>query len=297
MSETTSVMISVIIPTCARPALLRRVLDCLAPGAQSFPASQYEVVVSDDAQPSTLGESLVGAYPWARVIQGPARGPAANRNAGARAAHHPWLAFTDDDTEPRRDWLEAFAVAVRPGVDVYEGRTTCDGGFLSPLNHAPVNETGGRLWSCNFMVSAARFAAVGGFDEGFPFPHMEDQDLRVRLDASGAGRVFVPGAVVNHPPRRQPWGTRLGAYRESEVRFHVKHYGRPEPRRSLFWRTIRYRVGVVRSTPKSLDSVAALCSLAAELGHVARHVGEWERRARAEFGQGGHDREKRPRAG
>ncbi len=284
MSDSTPLQISVVVPTRGRPDLLRRMLDCVAPGAQTLPASRYEVVVSDDARPLTAARALAASHPWVRVVEGPARGPAANRNAGARAARHPWLAFTDDDTEPHRNWLEAFACAVRPGVDVYEGRTTCDGGFGSPLYHAPVNETGGWLWSCNFMVLASRFAAVNGFDEGFRFPHMEDQDLRVRLDAAGAARAWVPEAVVNHPPRRQPRGARLGAYRESEVRFHVKHYGHPEARRSLYWRTVRYRLGVMRDTPKSFDTVAALWSLGAELAHVARHVGEWERRACAEFG-------------
>jgi GT2 family glycosyltransferase len=168
-------------------------------------------------------------------------------------------------------------------VLVYEGRTTCDGGFGSPLYHAPVNETGGRLWSCNFMVSAGVFARVGGFDEGFPFPHMEDQDLRLRLAAAGERTTFVPAAVVNHPPRRQPPGARLGAYRESEVRFHVKHHGRPERRAALLKRVVRYRLGVIRDTPKSLDTVLALWSLCREAGHVVRHVGGWERRALAEF--------------
>ncbi len=272
-------LISVVIPTRDRPNLLRRTLDLLAPGVQELPASDYEVIVSDDARPLSAARALATAYPWVRFGEGPARGPAANRNAGARAARGTWLAFTDDDAEPGVSWLLEFTRAIRPGIDVYEGRTTCNGGFGSPLFHAPVNETGGRLWSCNFMVRAERFSSVGGFDEAFPYPHMEDQDLRVRLDAAGAKCVFVPGAVINHPPRRQPGGARLGAYRESEVRFHVKHDGRPEPRRAFLARIVRYRLGVMRDTPKSVDTVAALWSLARELAHVVRRVDAWERAA------------------
>lgn len=287
MTDTSAPRISVIIPTRERPDLLARTLERLAPGAQTLPADRYEVVVSDDATPPSAARAVGGRFPWVRFVTGPARGPAANRNAGARAARFPWLAFTDDDTEPHRDWLAALAAAIRPGVEVYEGRTTCEGGFGSPLYHAPVNETGGRLWSCNFMVAASRFAALGGFDEAFRFPHMEDQDLRVRLEQAGALRVFVPGAVVNHPPRRQPDGARLGAYRESEVRFHVKHFGHPERRGALLARLVRYRLGVIRDTPKSRDTAAALWSLAREVAHVVRHVGAWERAAQAEFGAGG----------
>jgi GT2 family glycosyltransferase len=277
-----SPLISVVIPTRDRPELLRRTLDRLAPGAQTLVAARYEVLVSDDARPLTAATALASTHPWVRVVEGPARGPASNRNAGARAARGAWIAFTDDDTDPSPGWLAAFAAAIVPGIDVYEGRTTCVGGFGSPLYHAPVNEDGGRLWSCNFMVSAAAFAAVGGFDEGFRFPHMEDIDLRVRLEQGGFRRLFVRDAVVDHPPRRQPPGNRLGAYRQAEVRYHVKHHGRPESRTALLARTIRYRLGVIHHTPTSWDSVLALWSLGVELAYVLRHLGAWEREALAE---------------
>ena len=282
MSNASRVQISVIVPTRDRPELLRRTLDCLAPGMQTLAPDRYEVIVSDDARPPTTAW-LASSHPWVRTVEGPARGPAANRNAGVRAARGAWLAFTDDDTEPRRDWLEALAKASADGADVYEGRTTCDGGFGSPLFHAPVNETGGWLWSCNFMMSAPAFSRLNGFDEGFRFPHMEDQDLRVRGEAMGLRRTFVRGAVVNHPPRRQPDGERLGSYREAEVRFHVKHHGHPESRAALIARVIRYRLGVIRRTPKSADTLGALWSLGREVAHVVGHVGAWERAAREEF--------------
>ncbi len=283
MSETDRPAVSVVIPTFARVALLRRTLDHLAPGIQTLAPGSYEVVVSDDANPTTARAALDESHPWVRVVQGPGRGPAANRNAGARAARGRWLVFTDDDTEPRRDWLERMLAAVAPGVDVYEGRTTCDGGLGSPLNHAPVNEQGGRLWSCNFMASADAFGRVGGFDEGYRFPHMEDQDLRVRFAAAGVRMAFVRDAVVNHPPRRQPGGARLGSYREAEVRFHVKHHSRPESRLTLFRRVVRYRLNIIWETPKSFDTIVALGSLVREVAHIVAHVGEWERRAVAEF--------------
>jgi glycosyltransferase involved in cell wall biosynthesis len=275
-------LISVVIPTRDRPTLLRATLDRLAAGRQTLDASRYEVVVSDDGAPGSAAAAVSATHSWVRVVEGPRKGPAANRNAGARAAHGEWLVFTDDDTEPAAGWLAAFASAIEPGTDVYEGRTTCEGGFGSPLRHAPVNETGGRLWSCNFMVRAERFRRLRGFDEAFRYPHMEDQDLRVRLEATSRIK-FVPAAVVNHPPRRQPPGAVLGAWREAEVRFLYKH-GAPRPVANALFRTIvRYRLGVIRSTPKSLDTVLALWSLARELGHVFWRVREWEERYAAEF--------------
>jgi len=214
---------------------------------QTLDRRQYEVIVTDDGNSGSARLELAATHSWVRVVNGPGHGPAANRNAGASAAHGNWIAFTDDDTEPNANWLSAFIKARIEGVHVYEGRTTCDGGFRSPLFHAPENLTGGRLWSCNILIRSVTFAAVGGFDEAFQYPHMEDQDLRLRLLAAGERILFVPEAIVNHPPRRQPPGDRLGAYRESEVRYLYKHGAARPVRGQLYARIIRYRIGVIRS--------------------------------------------------
>jgi len=283
MADASRPLISVVIPTCDRPELLRRCLDRLAPGVQAFDRERYEVIVTDDGTVGRARAELATTYGWVRVIDGPRHGPAANRNAGARASHGNWIAFTDDDTEPSAQWLSAFMKARTEGIRVYEGRTTCDGGFGSPLFHAPENLTGGKLWSCNILIDSDAFAAVGGFDEAFRYPHMEDQDLRLRLQAADEGILFVREAVVNHPPRRQPPGDRLGAYRESEVRYLYKHGAARPVRAQVYARIIRYRIGVIRHTPKSFDSVLALWSLVRELWYVYTHIGDWESTAAAEF--------------
>lgn len=272
---------SVIIPTRDRPAELAACLRCLAPGAQALDDSLYEVIVTDDGDFAASDARLRADFPWARHVRGPQRGPAANRNAGASAARGRWLVFADDDVVPARDWLAAYAA--ERGARVLEGRTTCVAGLPSPLYHSPVNERGGVLWSCNFAIEAACFAEVGGFDEQFPFPHMEDPDLRERLKARGDSPRWVPAAVVDHPPRRQPPGARLGAYREAEVRYLYKH-GAPRPVR---WRMLKGialdRLVAIRTHPKGWDSVGALWSLAAELAHVLVHARGWERASAREF--------------
>jgi GT2 family glycosyltransferase len=283
MPELLRPLVSVIVPTCDRLDLLRQCLDRLAPGAQRLDPSRYEVVVADDGLRMSARAALAATHPSVRVVEGPRRGPAANRNAGAAASCGTYLAFTDDDTLPSAQWLSSLVAAVDTRTDVYEGRTTCDGGFGSPLYHAPVNENGGKLWSCNFMASASAFARVNGFDEAFSFPHMEDQDLRIRFEAAGYGIRFVREAVVDHPPRRQPSLARLGAYREAEVRFMYKHGSRRPVRAELLRKVVRYRLGVIRDTPKSFDSVRACWSLLREALHVAIHVRAWEARYAAEF--------------
>jgi glycosyltransferase involved in cell wall biosynthesis len=275
---------SVIVPTRDRRRELRACLERLAPGAQSMEASRYEVVVTDDGDFEATDAWLRAEWSWVRHVRGPRRGPAANRNSGARAAQGEWLVFADDDIVPSTGWLAAFASAA--SADVLEGRTTCERGLRSPREHAPQNNTGGVLWSCNFAIRRAVFVSVAGFDEGFAFPHMEDADLRERLRASRRAIAWVPEARVDHPPRRLPPGRVLGAYREAEVRFLYK-YGAPRPVR---WRMARdiaaSRLVNIRDCRKSLDSLLALCALAAELWHVARHGAAWERASAREFPAG-----------
>jgi len=280
MSETP--VWSVVIPTRDRPRELATCLRCLAPGTQTLPAAMYEVIVSDDGDFLASESQVRARYPWARHVRGPQRGSAANRNTGAQAATGRWIVFADDDVVPSVGWLAAYATAAGEEL-VLEGRTTCESGLPSPLYHAPENNTGGVLWSCNFAIRHDLFTALGGFDEGFPFPHMEDADLRQRVLATGTALRWVPEASVDHPPRRQPAALRLGAYRAAEVRFLYKH-GAVRPVR---WRMMRNlllsRLVTIRTRPKGIDTVRALGALLVEFTYVFLHAGAWERASAAEF--------------
>ena len=279
--------ISVVIPTRDRNETLARCLDRLAPCAQSLSHDQYEVVVTDDSAHAAARELIFDRYPWARWTPGPRRGPAANRNAGSRVARGEWLAFTDDDCLPEVRWLESFAAAFNPSadaLDVLEGRTTCLAGLDSPRETAPVNLDGGKLWSCNFAIRRAHLEHVGGFDERYPYPHMEDADLQARLLKAGFMIRFVPGADVDHPPRPLPWGATLARVHESSV-LHMTLHG---PRRGLPWylqNQTRARLSRIVRESKSLDTLSALVSLPVELGVIALHWREWQLKAQTLAGQ------------
>ena len=220
-------MITVVIPTCHRNDLLAKCLDSLAPGVQTLPTDQYEVIVTDDGSKSTAEQMLREQYPWAQWVAGPRKGPAANRNNGAKYAQGEWLAFTDDDCLPSAGWLEAYLLAIPLGHLVYEGKTTCVEGIKSPLYEAPINLTGGSLWSCNLFVTRELFLRIKGFDEQFAF-WMEDADFRVRLQKLGIFYCFVESAVVDHPPRLRGTGQRISAGWEA----HVQHWHKekmPQP--------------------------------------------------------------------
>jgi GT2 family glycosyltransferase len=275
-------MISVVIPTCGRPDLLARCLDRLVPGAQTLSADRYEVVVTDDGE-STVQQFLAENYPWVSWGVGPRRGPAANRNAGVGRTRYEWIAFTDDDCVPDPTWLAAFEAAIQDGCQVYEGKTTCVAGIHSPMEHAPVNLTGGCLWSCNIFIRRDTFDRLGGFDENFRYPHLEDSDLCDRLIKAGYHSTFVPAAVVDHPPRRRTPGRRLGPQHESWVYFWYKRGFRKLAAPRLLHIVIKTRVGAILKHKFGFSTIRAIGSFAAELLTMVPRLPYWEMRYRRRF--------------
>jgi GT2 family glycosyltransferase len=216
---------SVIVPACARPAALAECLARLAPGAQTLPAAQYEVIVTDDSPDASVRDLVASRFPWVQWTPGPRRGPAANRNHGATQARADWLAFTDDDCLPDPGWLAAYAAARQayPAARVLEGRTYADRPRHSQLETAPINENGGYLWSCNFAIEAHLFHSLGGFAENFPYATMEDSDLAERLREQSINFPFVPAAAVCHPWRLSDARLRCARHIPSLLLFLERH--------------------------------------------------------------------------
>jgi len=102
--------LSIVIPTCHRNESLARCLDALAPGVQTLEPEFYELIVTDDGTAANAKEMVKLNYSWAKWVEGPKRGPAANRNYGAAQAKHEWLVFTDDDCVPCQNYLKVFWV-------------------------------------------------------------------------------------------------------------------------------------------------------------------------------------------
>ncbi|MEQ8536747.1 MAG: glycosyltransferase [Coleofasciculus sp. D1-CHI-01] len=194
---------SVVIPTYHRNDLLVKCLDCLAPGRQTLSADQYEVIITDDGSHATAEKIVLKYYTWAKWVAGSSLGPACNRNNGAKYTQGEWLVFTDDDCLPDPQWLEAYrkAIAAQTACLVFEGRVYVERPRRSFGETAPVNESGGYLWSCNFAIHRQLFEFLGGFDERFPYAAMEDVDLRLRITKSKHKFIFVKEAAVCHPWR------------------------------------------------------------------------------------------------
>ena len=205
--STTSIspLISVVIPTCNRAELLAKCLQCLAPEIQTLARDQYEVIVTDDSSSGVeVEKSLSSGFPWVKWVRGPRRGPASNRNRGARHARGDWLVFLDDDCLPAPQLLKAYANQFDGKSLALEGAIHSAGDVEQDMAECPVNTTGGLFWSANIAVERALFEGVGGFDPSYPIAAHEDQDLFIRLSARTSVQ-FVSEARVSHEVRIAPW--------------------------------------------------------------------------------------------
>lgn len=228
--------ISVVVPTFGRPQELRGCLEALA--KLDYPRERYEVVVVDDGSDPPVD-------PWAgageaglrmRWLRQANAGPAAARNAGARAASGEILAFTDDDCRPASDWLPAIAAALARDSGALCGGTTTNAlehSACSVASHAIVDVALEHLHargddlrffpSNNLALRAEGFASIGGFDEAFRTA--EDRELCDRWLRAGRPLVRAPLAKVEHrhvlSPAgfwRQHFGYGRGAYRLHRAR-------------------------------------------------------------------------------
>lgn len=193
--------LSIVIPTMKRPDALAACLDRLLP--QLAPGDQ--IIVSEDDRERMSFAALGARYPGMVWLPGPCRGPAANRNHGARAATRPWLLFLDDDCLPEADLLAEYrrVIGQTPQPIAVEGSIAADRECFDLASVSPVNLGGGKFWTCNAAVRRDVFWQIDGFDERFPFAAMEDVDLFKRLCQLGSPIPFAAAARVVHPWRQQ----------------------------------------------------------------------------------------------
>ncbi|GIZ53752.1 glycosyltransferase family 2 protein [Noviherbaspirillum aridicola] len=216
-----AIAISVVVPTKGRPQLLNRCLASLV--LQNLDPQRFEIIVVDDGPDDGTREV---ATDWAahteekgpQVVYIPSMGPygpAAARNHGWRAARGAVIAFTDDDTIARTDWLRNGLRAIEDGADAVCGR------IVMPLNGTPTDyELDAKRLETAEFVTANCFCRrrvledIGGFDERFKAAWREDSDLYFRLMEYHASIVREPRAVMMHPVRPAGWGVSLKQVRK-----------------------------------------------------------------------------------
>jgi GT2 family glycosyltransferase len=238
--------VSVIIPTCNRSTELHSCLSLLVPQLPS--EGTVTGFVCDDGTDGKTRVMVEQEFPIVRWNAGPRRGPAANRNLGARVADGEWLIFLDDDCNPRPGFLAAYLKQMQLlGSDArvaLEGATYRTVAEPSLIWEAPDNRNGGALISCNFAIPRRLFLESGAFDERYPAANFEDTEFAVRLQIKGVKMVFVSDAIVDHPLRPLPEAIKLARRWESRV---VSSYDFGASTRQVMWYLPRHIALVILS--------------------------------------------------
>ena len=195
---------SIVIPTFNRTDLIERCLVRLL--EQEIPNEiQFEILVGDDSSGVETKQCIAEKYPSVKWIEGPRKGPAANRNNAARHAKGVWLIFIDDDTEARPSFIkEYFQMAQTSEYLVLEGRIICPDKRNSPFYRMPENLNGNIFASGNIAFQRSTFNKLGGFDEELEV--MEDLEIGHRIRTQKIPNNFCAGASVYHRAQRLDLG-------------------------------------------------------------------------------------------
>lgn len=216
---------SVVIATRDRPASVRLVLTDLC---AQFGSRRFEVIVVDDGSDPPLAIDQAPLNMPVTLLRGRGTGPARARNLGWRTARADVVLFTDDDVRVSNTWLDSACCAFGADSNVVavEGRVdtrTYDWLF----EYSVAADRGGTGLTCNIGYRRSVLERLGGFDEEFPHPACEDQDLVNRAEALGTV-TFNSEMTVEHLPR--PVGmsdfARRGKFADSELRLIRKHRDR-----------------------------------------------------------------------
>lgn len=209
------IFFSIIIPTYKRNDLLYKCLNSIL----SFKKNKnfkFEIIVTSDSFDDTLLLKKLFISREIVFVNGPRKGPAANRNNGAKQAKGDWLIFLDDDIVPDSQLLLSYSTAISkyPNVHAFEGAIHPDDWKLLELDMAecPVNTNGGCFWSANVCIKRNVFEQILGFDEQFEIAAQEDQDIYNRLKEV-TKVCFLPNALVIHPVRIIKFGKKICSLR------------------------------------------------------------------------------------
>jgi len=224
-------VVSVVIPTYRRPALLTRAIASVL--AQT--SGDLEVLVVDDG-PSDPAADVVrraGDVRLRYLRHDATRGAGAARNTGLRDARGEFVAFLDDDDTwlPSKlaRQLECFA-----GGSSTLGVVYCSSLKYSDITQRVISEALARPLRDGYVdfLRSTRFGTsvplirrrcledVGGFDESLP--GTQDRDLWIRL-AKRFGFDFVPDVLVWHHIHGEQITSNLGQKLEARELLLAKH--------------------------------------------------------------------------
>ncbi len=196
--------ISVVVPVGNGSPRIREVIARILAAA---PPPGEVVVVNDRVTDASLADVPAAANLRVVANDGPP-GPAAARNAGARAARGPIILFIDADVFVANDTFERLAAAYVEGTDGVigvEAEVPTLANVASRYKNLWMRFTYLRLPArvALFYTSCASikkevFWAAGGFDEGYRRPSVEDTAFGRTLAAKGYVIALEKSIAVEH---------------------------------------------------------------------------------------------------
>ncbi|MBZ8180608.1 glycosyltransferase family 2 protein [Oscillatoria salina] len=197
--------VSVVIPVYNGGKSFRR---CLSALKKALPLPHEVIVVADG---DTDGSRQVAEEFGALVIKLPqAGGPARARNLGAKAATGDILFFIDADVEINPDAIAQVATFFEhhPNISALIGSYDDAPGasnFLSQYKnlfhhytHQTAKENASTFWGACGAIRRNVFLSLGGFDENYRLPCVEDIELGYRLKAAGYKIRLCKDIQVKH---------------------------------------------------------------------------------------------------
>ncbi|WP_266367602.1 glycosyltransferase family 2 protein [Tellurirhabdus rosea] len=202
-------LVSIIVPTFRRPALLNRCLEALL--KQELPFHTFEIIVVDDGNDTATREAVEitarnTTVPLRYLGQPERRGPAAARNRGWKESRGSIIGFTDDDCIPDENWIRNAVDAFIEGAEVVSGR------LVVPCSEKPTDyervttflETT-EFVTANCFCSRAALEKVGGLEESFDIAWREDSDLQFKFIENEIPVTKRKNVTVVHPIREAAW--------------------------------------------------------------------------------------------
>lgn len=192
MHSSNKLSVSVVIPVHNGGESFRQ---CLSSLAQAMPQPDEIIVVADG---ESDGSWCLAEKFGAKVLRLPTcGGPARARNLGARAAKGDIVFFVDADVAVATDAVaevkrvfeqDPLLDAVIGSYDDAPGAKNFLSQYKNLLHHYThqiANEEGFTFWGALGAIRREIFFGVGGFDEGYRLPSIEDIELGYRLKKAG----------------------------------------------------------------------------------------------------------------
>lgn len=197
---------------------------------QDYPASDFRVYIVDNASSQASRDYLCAIYSEAVILERADGNYAAANNFGFRQAIEDgceYLVSANMDTEMAPSWLSALVAALEDNPEAGLAQSKI---LLYPTNEAEkqrplINSLGNRCHflgfgftsayrvpdreiagypeingyasGCSFIIRAAVFTAIGGYDEEYYMYH-DDLELSLKARFAGWKIVLAPRSVILH---------------------------------------------------------------------------------------------------